>query len=152
VVSQHIPRGGTSIDQSIIEYVRKEYNLVIGERTAEEIKKNVATAIIPVKELQMEIRGRDLVKGLPKTITITSKEIYEILDEFFILMVNTIRQAMEECPPELAGDIMERGILLCGGGSLLQGLDRRLQNETGIPVHLAERPMECIALGAGKML
>jgi rod shape-determining protein MreB len=152
VVSQHIPRGGTSIDQNIIEYIRKKYNLVIGERTAEEIKKNVATAIIPSKELQMEIRGRDLVKGLPKTLTVTSKEIYEILDEFFVLMVATIRQAMEECPPELAGDIMERGILLCGGGSLLQGLDRRLQDETGIPVHLAEHPMECIALGTGKML
>jgi rod shape-determining protein MreB len=85
-------------------------------------------------------------------MTITSNEINEILDEFFILMVSTIRQAMEECPPELAGDIMERGILLCGGGSLLHGLDQRLQNETGIPVHIAEHPMECIALGTGKML
>jgi rod shape-determining protein MreB len=152
VVSQHVPRGGRSIDQSIIEHVRKKYNLIIGERTAEEIKKNVATAIIPVKELQMEITGRDLVKGLPKTITITSNEIYEIMDEFFIMMIGTIRQAMEKCPPELAGDIMDRGILLCGGGSLLKGFDQRLQNETGIPVHLAEHPMECIALGTGKML
>jgi len=151
VVSQHVPRGGTSIDQSIIEYVRKKYNLIIGERTAEEIKKNVAMAIKPVKELQMDIRGRDIVKGLPKAMTITSNEINEILDEFFVLIVATIRQAMDECPPELAGDIMEQGILLCGGGSLLKRLDRRLQNETGIPVHLAEHPMDCIALGTGKM-
>lgn len=151
VVSHHVPRGGRSIDQSIIQHVRKKYNLIIGERTAEEIKKNVATAIMPVKELQMEIKGRDLVKGLPKTVIITSNEIYEILDEFFMMMIAMIRQAIENCPPELAGDIMDRGVLLCGGGALLKGFDQRLQKETGIPVHLAEYPMECIALGTGKM-
>jgi rod shape-determining protein MreB len=152
VLSKHVPYGGMSIDQDIIEYVKKTYNLIIGERTAEEIKKNAATATKPVKEKRMDVRGRDLVLGLPNTISITSNEIFEILDGFFKLIVESIRQAMEQCPPELAGDVMERGILLCGGGALLQGLDRRLQKETGIPVHLAEHPMECIVIGTGKML
>jgi rod shape-determining protein MreB and related proteins len=152
VFSKHVPFGGLSIDQDIIEYVKKTYQLIIGERTAEDIKKNAATAMKPDKVLHMDIRGRDLVKGLPKTISITSHEIDGILDDFFILIVDSIRQAMEQCPPELAGDIMERGILLCGGGALLNGLDRRLQKETGVPVHLAEKPMECIVMGTGKML
>ena len=152
VLSKHIPFGGMSIDQDIIEYVKKEYHLIIGERTAEDIKIHVATALKPQKELKMDIRGRDLLEGLPKTISISSLEIYEILADFFILLVDSIRQAMEQCPPELAGDIMERGILLCGGGALLHGLDQRLQQETGVPVHLAENPMECIVLGTGKML
>jgi rod shape-determining protein MreB and related proteins len=152
VLSKHVPYGGMSIDQEIIEYVRKTYNLIIGERTAEEIKKNAATATKPEKEKRMDVRGRDLVKGLPSTISISSNEIFEILDDFFNMIVENIRQAMELCPPELAGDVMERGILLCGGGALLQGLDRRLQKETGIPVHLAENPMECIVLGTGKMI
>jgi rod shape-determining protein MreB len=152
VLSKHVPYGGMTIDQEIIEYVKKTYNLIIGERTAEEIKKNAATATKPEKEKRMDIRGRDLVLGLPSTISITSNEIFEILDDFFNMIVENIRQAMEQCPPELAGDVMERGILLCGGGALLQGLDRRLQKETGIPVHLAENPMECIVLGTGKML
>jgi rod shape-determining protein MreB and related proteins len=152
VLSKHVPYGGMSIDQDIIEYVKKTYNLIIGERTAEEIKKNTATATKLEKEKRMDVRGRDLVLGLPKTISITSNEIFEILDDFFNMLVESIRQAMEQCPPELAGDVMERGILLCGGGALLQGLDRRLQKETGIPVNLAENPMECIVLGTGKML
>jgi rod shape-determining protein MreB len=152
VLSKHVPCGGLSIDQDIIDYVKKTYNLIIGERTAEEIKKNAATAVRPIKEFRMDIRGRDLVKGLPKTVSITSDEIFEILDGFLILIVENIRQAMEQCPPELAGDVMERGILLCGGGALLAGLDRRLQKETGVPVHLADNPMECIVLGTGKML
>jgi rod shape-determining protein MreB len=152
VVSQLVPRGGMSIDQDIIEYVKRTYNLVIGARTAEDIKKNTATAIVPDHEKRMDIRGRDIVGGLPKSISISSSEIHGILKEFFDLMVNSIRQAMEECPPELAGDIMERGILLCGGGALLDGLDKRLQNETGVPVHLAEHPLECIVMGAGKIL
>jgi rod shape-determining protein MreB len=152
VLSKHIPFGGMSIDQDIIEYVKKTYHLIIGERTAEDIKIHVATAIEPQKELKMDIRGRDLVEGLPKTISISSVEIYGILDDFFILLIDSIRQAMEQCPPELAGDIMERGILLCGGGAQLHGLDQRLQRDTGVPVHLAEHPMECIVLGAGKAL
>jgi rod shape-determining protein MreB len=152
VVSQYVRLGGLSIDQDIIEYVKRKYNLVIGERTAEEIKKNIASAVLPEDGEQMDIRGNDLVVGLPKTISITSKEIYEILDNFSMAIVESIRQTMELCPPELAGDLMERGILLCGGGALLHGLDQRLQKEIGVPVYLAEHPMECIARGAGKML
>jgi rod shape-determining protein MreB len=152
VVSEQINRGGMSIDLEIIEYVKRSYNVIIGNRTAEEIKKNVATALGTQKELKMNISGNGLVEGLPKTISISSKEMSEILDDFFISIVGIIRLAMEKCPPELAGDVMERGMLLCGGGSLLKGLDRRLQNDTGVPVHLAEHPMECIAEGTGKLL
>jgi rod shape-determining protein MreB len=152
VVSQYMRLGGMSIDQDIIEYVKRTYNMVIGERTAEDIKKNIASAVMPEDDGRMDIRGNDLVAGLPKTISITSKEIYEILDNFSKSIVESIRLTMEQCPPELAGDLMERGILLCGGGALLRGLDARLQQEIGVPVHLAENPMECIAQGAGKML
>ncbi|MBP1991842.1 rod shape-determining protein [Paenibacillus eucommiae] len=152
VVCHCVRRGGMSIDQDIIEYVKKKYNLVIGDRTAEEIKKNIASAVMPEDDKQMDIRGRDLVEGLPKNISITSREIYEILDDFFVSIVESIRLTMEQSPPELAGDVMERGILLCGGGALLHGLDRRLQQEIGVPVHLAENPMDCIAHGAGKMM
>ncbi|MEK3913139.1 rod shape-determining protein [Paenibacillus sp. FSL H7-0331] len=152
VVSQYVRIGGMSLDQDMIEYVKRKYNLVIGERTAEEIKKNLASAVIPEGDVRMDVRGNDMMEGLPKTISISSKEIYEIVDQFSMSIVETIRQTMEQCPPELAGDLMERGILLCGGGALLHGLDRRLQQETGIPVYLAEKPMECIAHGAGEML
>lgn len=152
VVSESVRRGGMSIDQDIIEYVKKTYNMAIGERTAEEIKKNVAAVVLPVKEVKMDIRGRDLVQGLPRTISISSQEIYEIMDDFVKSILECIRLAMEKCPPELAGDVMEQGILLCGGGALLEGLDKRLQQDIGVPVHLAEHPMECIAQGTGKMI
>ncbi|SFM37210.1 rod shape-determining protein MreB [Paenibacillus sp. 1_12] len=152
VVSEYVRIGGLSLDQDIIEYVKRKYNLVIGERTAEEIKKNLASAIIPEGDVRMDIRGNDMMEGLPKTISITSREIYEIVDQFSMSIVDTIRLTMEQCPPELAGDLVERGMLLCGGGALLHGLDQRLQKETGIPVYLAEKPMECIAHGAGEML
>ncbi|SDN02981.1 rod shape-determining protein MreB [Paenibacillus sp. yr247] len=152
VVSETVRRGGMSIDQDIMEYVKKTYNMVIGERTAEDIKKNVAAVVKPVKEVRMDIRGRDLMEGLPRSISISSSETFEILDDFIKSIVECIRLAMEKCPPELAGDVMEQGILLCGGGALLEGLDKRLQQDLGVPVHLAENPMECIAEGTGKML
>lgn len=152
VVSRYVRRGGMSIDRDIIDYVKRTHNVLIGERTAEEIKMNVATVIRPAADVSMDIRGRDLVNGLPKTITIKASEIYDLLNEFILVIVDHIRQAIEECPPELAGDVMERGILLCGGGALLQGMDQRLQAETGVPVNLADQPLECVALGAGQML
>jgi rod shape-determining protein MreB len=152
VVSESVRRGGMSIDQDIIEYVKRTYNMAIGERTAEDIKKNVAAVVMPVNEVKMDVRGRDLVEGLPRMISISSKEIFEIMDDFIKSIIDCIRLAMEKCPPELAGDVMEQGILLCGGGALLQGLDKRLQQDIGVPVHLAEHPMECIAQGTGKML
>lgn len=152
VVSRYVRRGGMSIDRDIIDYVKRTHNVLIGERTAEDIKMNVATVIRPTEDQYMDVRGRDLVNGLPKTITIRSSEIYELLNDFIVVIVDRIRQAIEECPPELAGDVMERGILLCGGGALLHGMDQRLQEETGVPVYLADQPLECVALGAGQML
>ncbi|UQZ81478.1 Rod shape-determining protein MreB [Paenibacillus konkukensis] len=152
VASRTTRRGGLSIDKDIIEYVKKEYNLEIGERTAEDIKIRLGTVIKPEPGIRMDVRGRDMVEGLPKTVTVTSEEIYKLLDGFIVTMVETIRSTLEDCPPELAGDVMEQGIILCGGGSLLKGLDIRLQEETQIPIHLADQPQECTALGAGKML
>lgn len=152
VSSRTIRRGGMSIDKDIIEYVKKTYNLEIGERTAEDIKIKLGTVDKSDPQVQLDIRGRDLVEGLPKTITISSQEIYSLLDSFITMMVDTIRSTLEDCPPELAGDVMEQGIILCGGGSLLKGLAKRLQAETHIPMYLAEQPQECTALGAGKML
>jgi rod shape-determining protein MreB len=151
VVSHSIRRGGMSIDQAIIEYIKYKYNLTIGERTAEELKKNVGSAVLE-KEEKVEVRGRDLVHGLPRGIFITSQEIYGILEDFVTAIVELIRLTIEKCPPELAGDVMEHGIMLSGGGALLSGLDRRLRQETKIPVHLADQPLECVALGVGKLL
>ncbi|WP_239634836.1 rod shape-determining protein [Paenibacillus sp. H1-7] len=152
VSSRTIRRGGMSIDRDIIEYVKKTYSLDIGERTAEDIKIKLGTVVKPDPDVQLDIRGRDLVEGLPKTITISSQEIYRLLDSFIGTLVDTIRATLEECPPELAGDVMEQGIILCGGGSLLKGLNTRLQSDTHIPIYLADQPLECTALGAGKML
>ncbi|WP_079909298.1 rod shape-determining protein [Paenibacillus sp. 32352] len=153
IVSSRVTRrGGLSIDRDIIEYVKKTYNLEIGERTAEDIKIRLGSVEKSEAGEQMDIRGRDLIEGLPKTVTITAMEIYRLLDSFIGIMVDTIRGTLEDCPPELAGDVIEQGIILCGGGSLLKGLASRLQKETGIPIHLADRPQECTALGAGKML
>ncbi|WP_028548401.1 rod shape-determining protein [Paenibacillus sp. UNC451MF] len=152
VSSRTTRRGGLSIDRDIIEYVKKAYNLEIGERTAEDVKIRLGSVEKPDPELRMDIRGRDLIEGLPKTVTVTATEIYTLLDSFIVTMVETIRSTLEDCPPELAGDVIEQGIILCGGGSLLSGLAPRLQKETSIPIHLADRPQECTALGAGKML
>lgn len=152
VVSRSIRRAGMSIDRDIIDYVKRKYNLAIGERTAEELKKAIGTAVQPEESSEMTIRGRDQVSGLPKTITVSAAEIYGLLDDFLQSVTESIRLTLEQCPPELAGDVMERGILLCGGGALLSGLDKRLQDETGVPVIVADQPQECTALGAGKML
>lgn len=152
VISHCIHRGGVSIDLSIMEYIKKEYNLSIGERTAESIKENIGNAISEENKQSFEVRGRDLVKGLPKTIFITEQEIHNLLNNFITVLLESIRKVIEQCPPELAGDIMDGGIMLCGGGSLLKGLDRRLQLETQIPVHKAEKPLECIALGTEEFL
>lgn len=152
VASHFIRRGGMSIDQSIIEFIKKKYNLAIGERTAEKIKENIGYAVTKEKSENFEVRGRDLVRGLPKTIFIKEQEIHALLNDFIHVILKSIRHVIEQCPPELAGDIMDGGIMLCGGGSLLRGLDLRLQIETNIPIHVAEQPLECIALGTGKLL
>lgn len=152
VVSQTVKRAGMSIDRDIMDYVKRNYNLAIGERTAEDIKMKIGTAIPSAAQEQMDIKGRDLLDGLPRSITITAREVYGLLDDFLQGIVDAIRLTLEHCPPELAGDVMERGILLCGGGSLLHGLDQRLQEETGVPVYIAESPLDCTALGAGLMV
>lgn len=154
VTSKSIRIGGDEMDESIVYYIKKEYNLMIGERTAEEIKKNVGSAFAD-PELEgktMDIRGRDLVTGLPKTVNISSTEIKEALAEPVESIIEAIKVTLEKTPPELASDIMDRGIVMTGGSSLLNGLDRRINHETGMPVHIAEDPMDCVALGTGKVL
>jgi rod shape-determining protein MreB len=152
VVANTIRIAGDEIDEAIMNYVRRAYNLLIGERTAEEVKIRIGSAYALEKELQMEVRGRDLVTGLPKSVTLRSEEIREAIAEPVNQIVEVVKLTLEQTPPELAADIMDRGIVLCGGGGLLRGLDRRLHQETGIPVHLAEDPLTCVALGAGRMV
>jgi rod shape-determining protein MreB len=152
VVANTIRIAGDEIDEAIMNYVRRAYNLLIGERTAEEVKIRIGSAYALEKELQMEVRGRDLVTGLPKSVTLRSEEIREAIAEPVNQIVEVVKLTLEQTPPELAADIMDRGIVLCGGGGLLRGLDRRLHQETGIPVYLAEDPLTCVALGAGRMV
>ncbi|NTZ17505.1 rod shape-determining protein [Paenibacillus sp. JMULE4] len=153
VVSHTVRRAGMSIDKDIIDYVKRTYNMAIGERTAEEIKIRIGSVLDPDGEKKgMDIRGRDLIDGLPRSLHLTSSEISSLMDDFLMTILEAIRVTLEKCPPELAGDVMDRGILLCGGGALLHGLDERIQKETGVPVHIADQPMDCTALGAGRML
>jgi rod shape-determining protein MreB and related proteins len=144
--------GGDQMDEDIIQHVRKRYNLLIGERTAENIKIEVGHALIDHEERTMEIRGRDLVTGLPKTITLTSYEIQSALKESLLHILETIRATLENCPPELSGDIVDRGVILTGGGSLLNGLQDWLSHEIVVPVHLAPNPLESVAIGTGRSL
>jgi rod shape-determining protein MreB and related proteins len=144
--------GGDQMDEDIIQHVRKRYNLLIGERTAENIKIEVGHALIDHEERSMDIRGRDLVTGLPKTITLTSHEIQSALRESLLHILETIRATLENCPPELSGDIVDRGVILTGGGSLLNGLQDWLSEEIVVPVHLAPNPLESVAIGTGRSL
>src|ERR1700742_5152250 len=143
---------GDELDESIINYMRRAYNLMIGERTAEDIKIKIGSAYAVEKESTMEVKGRDLVAGLPKTLTITSQEVREAMAEPVQVIVESIRITLERCPPELSADLVERGIVLAGGGALLRGLDRLLAEETGLPVHVAEDPLSAVAEGTGKVL
>ena len=140
------------MDDAIIEYLKKTYNLMIGERTAEEIKIKIGSAYPLEEELTMEVRGRDLVAGLPKTITISSEEIREAVSGPISAILEATRMTLERTPPELSADLIERGIVLAGGGSLLRGLDKLISEETGLPVHVAEDPMIAVAIGTGKVL
>ena len=150
VTSQSIRVGGDEMDQAIIAFAKKEHSLMLGERTAEEIKMAVGSACPSPDEPRTEIRGRDLVSGLPKTIVICAEEVRHAIQGPVSTIVDIVKTTLDKCPPELAGDIMDRGIALTGGGALLRGLDERLREETGMPVHLAENPLESVALGAGK--
>ena len=150
VTSQSIRTGGDKLDQAIATYVKKEYSLMLGERTAEDIKIAVGSAFPSREEPHAEIRGRDLVSGLPKTIVITAEEVRKALEEPVNAIIDAVRTTLDKCPPELASDIMDRGIVLTGGGALLKGLDERLRHETAMPIHIADNPLDSVALGAGR--
>jgi rod shape-determining protein MreB len=152
VVSQSIRVGGDELDEKIISYVKKEYKLLIGSQTAEGIKLEIGSAYPLPQEEQAEIRGRDLVTGLPKTIVLSSEEIRSALEEPTQAIVDAVKATLDKTPPALASDIMDRGIMLAGGGSLLQGLAERLRDETQMPVHVAESPLTCVAVGSGMYL
>ncbi len=150
VTSQSIRVGGDEMDQAIIAFAKKQYSLMLGERTAEEIKIAVGSACLSPDEPHAEIRGRDLVSGLPKTIVICAEEVRRAIAEPVSTIVDIVKTTLDKCPPELAGDIMDRGIVLTGGGALLRGLDERMREETGMPIQLADNPLESVVLGAGK--
>ena len=152
VLSSSIRVGGNKMDEAIIKHIRNAYSLMIGEPTAEEIKIRLGSAFPLQQELTMEVRGRDLIYGLPKTIEITSTEIREALNEPVRAIAERVCHVLEETPPELASDVIERGITLTGGGALLKGLDRLLQSVTDIPVRVADNALDCVAIGTGKAL
>ncbi len=152
VASQSVRIGGDELDQSIITYIKKEYSLALGDRTAEEIKIQLGSADPLEEEYQAEIRGRDLVSGLPKTIVTTTEEIREALAEPVSAIVDAVKVTLDNTPPELAADIMEHGITLAGGGALLHGLETRLESETGMPIKISENPLHAVAIGSGLYL
>lgn len=144
--------GGDKMDESIAEYIKQKYNLLIGERTAEDIKISIGTAFIKEEPRSYEVRGRDLVTGIPKTLVLGEEEVLEALSDVCAQIVKTIRNALESTPPELAADIVDRGIVLAGGGSLLSGIDDLLRAEVGLPIFHADDPLTCVATGTGKVL
>ena len=152
VASRSVRCAGDALDQSITSFIKRKYNLLVGERTAEQIKLEIGSACPPDPETSMEIKGRNLVDGLPKDILIRSEEVREAMNENLMRIVEAIKDTLECTPPELSSDIIDRGIMLSGGGALLRGLDTLIQNETGIEVHIAEAPLDCVALGAGAVL
>ncbi|MBV8415651.1 MAG: rod shape-determining protein [Verrucomicrobia bacterium] len=152
VFSRSVRVAGDELDEAIAGYMKRAYNLMIGERTAEEIKIKIGSAYPVEKEASMEVKGRDLVAGLPKTLTITSQEVREALLEPISTIVESVRVTLERCPPELSADLVDRGLVLAGGGALLRGLDKLLQEETGLPVHVAEDPLSAVAEGTGRAL
>jgi rod shape-determining protein MreB len=152
VYSKAVRVAGNEMDEALISYIKKTYNLLIGERTAEAIKMEIGSAYPLEERMTMEIKGRHLIEGVPKTITITDEEIREALAETVNVIVDAVRVALERTPPELSADIVDRGIVLTGGGSMLKNLDKRLREETGLPLAMAEDPLSSVVLGAGKML
>ncbi|QQL43746.1 rod shape-determining protein [Sulfuriroseicoccus oceanibius] len=152
VYSQSVRVAGDELDEAIVSHMKRAYNLMIGERTAEEIKITIGSAYPLGKEETMAVKGRDLVAGLPKTIKITSEEIREAMSEPLSTIVEAVRTALERCPPELSADLVDKGIVLAGGGGMLKGLNKLLSEETGLPVHVAEDALSAVAEGAGKVL
>jgi rod shape-determining protein MreB len=152
VFSRSVRVGGDEMDEAIVQYMKRVYNLMIGERTAEEIKITLGSAYPVEEETTMEVKGRDLIAGLPKTLAITSQEIREALREPVTTIVEAVRQTLERCPPELAADLVDRGVVMAGGGSLLRGIGNLLSEQTGLPVHLADDPLSAVAEGTGVVL
>ena len=152
VTSKSLRVAGDELDQSIIAYVKREFNLMIGERSAEQIKMEIGSAYKLDAELTMNIKGRDMITGLPKTVEINDSQVREALREPISSIIEAIKTTLEKTPPELAADIMDKGIMLAGGGALLKGLDVLITHETNMPVHIAESPLDCVVLGAGKAL
>ncbi len=152
VYSRSVRVAGNEMDDAIMQYLKRKYNLLVGERTAEQIKCNIGSAYPLEKPITMEIKGRNLIEGVPKTLTIEDSEIREALSESVATIMNAIRVALERTPPELSADISDRGIVLTGGGALLKNLDKRIREETGLPVSIAEDPLASVVLGTGKML
>jgi rod shape-determining protein MreB and related proteins len=152
VTSQSIRIGGDELDDSIIAYIKKEYSLMLGERTAEEIKMAIGSAFPLPDEPHAEIRGRDLVSGLPKTIIVSADEIRRAIEEPVNAIIDAVKNTLDKTPPELAADIMDKGIVLTGGGGMLKGLDERLKHETGMPIHTTDNPLDSVAVGSGKCL
>ncbi|MFG2824268.1 rod shape-determining protein [Kitasatospora sp. NPDC048365] len=152
VTAQSLRVAGDELDNAIVQHIKKEYSLLLGERSAEQIKMSIgsAFALDGEKDEHAEIRGRDLVSGLPKTVVISAAEVREAIDEPVNSIIDAVKTTLDQCPPELAGDVMDRGIVLTGGGALLRGLDERLRRETGMPIHIAENPLDSVAIGAGK--
>jgi rod shape-determining protein MreB len=152
VVSRSLRVGGNRFDEAIAGYIRRKYNLMIGERTAEEVKMAIGTALPLERELTLDVRGRDLVAGLPRTIPLTSSEVMEAIEKPLQQVVTAVRAVLEETPPELASDIIDKGMVMTGGGSLLRNIDRLLTQVTGVPCHVAENALNCVALGTGLAL
>ncbi len=150
VTSLSIRTAGDDLDAAIVSWMKKEYSLMLGERTAEEVKITLGSAFPLAREPQAEVRGRDLVSGLPRSVPVSSAEVRQALEEPLHDIVDAVRTTLDRTPPELAGDIMDRGLVLTGGGALLRGLDERLRHETGMPVHVAEDPLHSVAIGAGR--
>jgi rod shape-determining protein MreB len=152
VTARSIRVAGDEMDEAIMQYIKRTYNLLIGERTSEQLKITIGSALKLPQAEKMEIRGRDLLTGLPKTLTVSSDEIVDALEDTLSSIVEAVKNTLEKCPPELSADIMDRGIVLTGGGALVRNLDRLLTRETGMPVHVAENPLDCVAIGTGRAL
>jgi rod shape-determining protein MreB and related proteins len=152
VVSSSIRIGGNKVDDVIATYVKRRHNLIIGERTAEEIKIQIGSALPLAQEMEMEVRGRDQLEGLPKTVVLTSTEITEAISETLSLIVGNAKAVLEQTPPELAADVADRGMLLTGGGALIRNLDALFARETGVATYVAEDPLSAVAIGAGRAL
>ena len=140
------------MDRAIVQYVKRKYNLLIGERKAEKIKINIGTAMLDEEARKVDVKGRDLVTGVPKTVVLSDAEVFESLSEPIATIIDAVRSALENAPPELSSDLVDRGIVMAGGGSLLRGLDTLISKETGLPVKVADDPLLCVVRGAGKVL